>query len=144
MEFKVDYVLQFGNVKVLIEMKSLTQYRSYLERCGLYYDQTFDWERWPECEIMHGSQCVASIRRNGECEIYEPELMPYNLYLETKVSDDIDLRVHNVENFYHWCSSRLLPHNRVFSKEIWNSLGMTQAVTDKSVQNRQCHIIACH
>lgn len=130
-KYKVDYILQFGNVKVLIETKSLTQYRNYLERCGLYYDQTFDWERWQECEIMHGSQCVASIRRNGECEIYEPELMPYNLYLETKVSDDIDLRVQNIENFYHWCSSRLLPHNRVFSKEIWNSLGMTQAVTDK-------------
>ena len=53
------------------------------------------------------------------------------MYLQTNVSDDIDLRVQNVENFYHWCSSRVMPQNRVFSKEIWNSLGMTPAITDK-------------
>lgn len=48
--------------------------------------------------------------------------MSYNLYLEMKVSDDIDLRVQNVENFYYWYSSILLPYNRVFLKEKWNSL----------------------
>lgn len=52
--------------------------------------------------------------------------MSYNLYLEMKVSDDIDLRVQNVENFYYWYSSILLPYNRVFLKEKWNSLGMTR------------------
>ena len=126
-----DIIVKIQDMQVLIESESIIQYQNYLKQCGAYYDNFYDWEKWQECEIMHASLRVASIRRNGVCKIYDPDMMPYNLYLEERVSNDIDLRVQNVENFYHWCSSRLMPHNRVFSKEIWNSMGMIQAVTDK-------------
>ena len=74
------------------------------------------------CFLLRGTAETSTCHDRKECEIYEQELMSYNLYLEMKVSDDIDLRVQNVENFYYWYSSILLPYNRVFLKEKWNSL----------------------
>jgi len=55
--------------------------------------------------------------------------MPYNLYLEKE--DDLDTRISNLNNFYYWCSSRLLTLDRKYAKEIMNSIGAMQAVTDK-------------
>lgn len=87
--------------------------------------------QWQEYEIMHGSQTAACICRNGMCQIYMAEMLPYNLYLEQVSEDDIDGRIQNLDNFYHWCASRILTLDREYAKEILNSIGATQSATDK-------------
>lgn len=84
---------------------------------------------WERFTIMHKDRKVASIREDGTCTIYAPSFMPYNLYLET--ADDLDTRLNNLNNFYYWCSSRVLTLDRRFAKEILNSIGAKQAVTDR-------------
>ena len=80
-------------------------------------------------EIMHMNRRVARINDSGQCKIYYKSFMPYNLYLEE--SDDIDTLVNNITNFNYWCSTRILTLDRTYAKEILNSIGMLQAVTDK-------------
>ena len=84
---------------------------------------------WERFTIMHKDRKVAAIREDGTCTIYAPSFMPYNLYLET--TDDLDTRLNNLNNFYYWCSSRVLTLDRRFAKEILNSIGARQAVTDR-------------
>ena len=58
--------------------------------------------------------------------------MPYDLYLEEGGAEvDIDTRINNLDNFYHWCASRVLSLDRKYAKEILNSIGAAQAVTDR-------------
>ena len=80
-------------------------------------------------EIMHMNRRVARINDSGQCKIYYKSFMPYNLYLEE--SDDIDTLVNNITNFNYWCATRILTLDRTYAKEILNSIGMLQAVTDK-------------
>lgn len=80
-------------------------------------------------EIMHMDRRVAKINSSGQCKIYYKSFMPYNLYLEE--SDDIDTLVNNITNFNYWCATRVLTLDRKYAKEILNSIGMSQAVTDK-------------
>lgn len=80
-------------------------------------------------EIMHQDRRVAGIDEAGHCKVYYRSFMPYNLYLEE--SDDIDSRINNVTNFNYWCATRVLTLDRQYAKEILNSIGMLQAVTDK-------------
>ena len=82
-------------------------------------------------DIMHGNQKVADLNRNGTCHIYDEKMMPYNLYLEQPDSEDIDTRLQNLDNFYHWCASRTLTLDREYAKEILNSIGASQSTTDK-------------
>ena len=84
---------------------------------------------WERFTIMHKDRKVAAIREDGTCTIYAPSFMPYNLYLET--ADNLDTRLNNLNNFYYWCSSRVLTLDRRFAKEILNSIGAKQAVTDR-------------
>ena len=84
---------------------------------------------WSRIYIMHKDRRVATIHKNGRCTIYYPSFMPYNLYLEKE--DGLDARLSNLSNFYYWCSSRLLTLDRKYAKEIMNSIGAMQAVTDK-------------
>ncbi|MGN1170789.1 MAG: hypothetical protein ACI4SZ_03970 [Lachnospiraceae bacterium] len=86
---------------------------------------------WKQYHIMHGNRKVASIYKNGTCKIYVPKFMPYNLYLEQTAEDDIDVRIQNLDNFYHWCASRMLTLDREYAKEILNSIGASQSSTDK-------------
>lgn len=86
---------------------------------------------WQEYEIMHGNQKAAAVCRNGMCQIYREDMLPYNLYLEQVPEDDIDGRIQNLDNFYHWCASRILTLDREYAKEILNSIGATQSTTDK-------------
>lgn len=80
-------------------------------------------------EILHGETLAASVTLQGECEIYEARFMPCNLYLEE--TDELDRRLDNVTNFYYWCATRVLTLDRKYAKEILNSMGMGQAVTDR-------------
>lgn len=80
-------------------------------------------------QIMHQDQCVATIDETGHAKVLEPAFMPYNLYLEEE--DDVDTRVNNLMNFNYWCASRVLTLDRKYAKEILNSIGMSQAVTDR-------------
>ncbi len=80
-------------------------------------------------EIMHMDRRVARISDSGQCKIYYKSFMPYNLYLEE--SDDIETLVNNITNFNYWCATRVLTLDRKYAKEILNSIGMLQAVTDK-------------
>ena len=57
--------------------------------------------------------------------------MPYNLYLEKTDGNDLSIRINNLNNFFYWCATRLLTLDRKYAKEILNSLGMKQAVTDQ-------------
>lgn len=81
--------------------------------------------------IMHGDEAVASVGKDGDCQIFNNRYMPYDLYLEENTKDDIEIRIQNLENFYHWCASRVLALDREYAKEILNSIGASQAVTDR-------------
>ena len=81
--------------------------------------------------IMQRERHVATIRSDGSCTIYCPRFMPYNLYLEKAEDQDLDVRMNNLNNFYYWCAARLITLDRAYAKEILNSLGMKQAVTDR-------------
>ncbi|MCI7401620.1 MAG: hypothetical protein MSH40_02940 [Christensenella sp.] len=91
---------------------------------------------WKRFTIMNRNRRVASIREDGTCTIYLPRMLPYNIYLE-KVENikDIDTRLNNLENFYHWCSSRVLTLDRKYAKEIFNSLHQKQSITDRERAN---------
>ncbi len=80
-------------------------------------------------EIMHRENCVAQIGTTGECEIHLEDFMPYDLVLEE--SNDFDGQIKNVMNFYSWCASRMMPPDRTYAKEILNSIGASQSVTDR-------------
>ena len=80
-------------------------------------------------EIMHRENCVAQISTAGECKIHLEDFMPYDLVLEE--SNDFDERINNVTNFYYWCASRMLTLDRTYAKEILNSIGASQSVTDR-------------
>ena len=83
-------------------------------------------------EIMHMEKIVAALSSSGDAEILNEQFMPYDLYLEsTEGEADIDTRINNLVNFYHWCASRVLSLDRKYAKEILNSIGVSQAVTDK-------------
>ena len=79
--------------------------------------------------IMHQNQCVAAIDETGHAKVLEPAFMPYNLYLEEE--NDVDTLVNNLMNFNYWCASRVLTLDRKYAKEILNSIGMSQAITDR-------------
>lgn len=51
-------------------------------------------------EIMHGNKITARIHTQGQCVIYEPDFMPYNLFLDD-TEEDIDTLVSNITNFYY-------------------------------------------
>lgn len=80
--------------------------------------------------IMHGDRRVARIDTQGHCKIYLSSFMPYNLYLDDK-EEDIDTLVNNITNFNYWCATRILTLDRKYAKEILNSIGVSQAVTDR-------------
>lgn len=82
-------------------------------------------------EIMHMDKIVAKISSNGKAEVLEEKFMPYDLYLEEEDENDIDILVNNINNFNYWCASRVLSLDRKYAKEILNSIGMAQAITDK-------------
>jgi hypothetical protein len=74
---------------------------------------------------------VAQISSIGQVVILDEMFMPYDLYLEQLEENDIDIMLNNLNNFYHWCASRVLSLDRQYAKEILNSIGASQAVTDK-------------
>ena len=80
-------------------------------------------------EIMHENEKTAEIDTAGHSKIYREDFMPYALYLEEE--EDIDTLVNNITNFYYWCATRVLTLDRKYAKEILNSIGMKQAVTDR-------------
>ena len=86
---------------------------------------------WKRFSIMHKDRKVASVREDGSCTIYCPGFMPYDLYLENAGSVDMETRLNNLTNFYYWCSSRVLTLDRKYAKEILNSIGAKQAVSDR-------------
>ena len=79
--------------------------------------------------IMQMEKPVAVIQDDGLCSILSPDFMPFNLYFEE--SDDISDRINNLENFYHWCASRVLTLDRKYAKEILNTIGAGQGITDR-------------
>ena len=79
-------------------------------------------------ELMHGEQKIAEISTRGEVHIFKEVFFPYDLYLEEET--DFDTLINNMNNFYHWCASRVLSLDRKYAKEILNSIGVSQAVTD--------------
>ncbi len=81
--------------------------------------------------IMHLERHAATIRDDGSCTVYFPQFMPRNLWLEKADGHDLNARLNNLNSFYYWCAARLLTLDRKYAKEILNSLGLKQAVTDQ-------------
>lgn len=86
-------------------------------------------------EIMHMEKVVASISKHGIAKIFNEQFMPYDLYLEDISNPSIETRMNNLNNFNHWCASRVLSIDRKFAKEILNSIGVSQATTDQDRAN---------
>ena len=86
-------------------------------------------------ELMHMEKIVAKVSSNGKVSIMQEKFMPYDLYLEEEDENDIDILVNNLVNFQHWCASRVLSLDRTYAKEILNSIGVMQAITDKDRAN---------
>ena len=86
---------------------------------------------WKVYTIFHKDRRVAAIREDGTCRIYSRKFLPYNLYLEETGEEDLETRLNNLNNFYYWSSSRILTLDRKYAKEILNSIGAKQAVTDR-------------
>lgn len=86
-------------------------------------------------EIMHMEKIVAKISANGKTKILAEQFMPYDLYLDENDENDIDVLINNLIVFYHWCASRVLSLDRKYAKELLNSIGVAQAVTDKDRAN---------
>lgn len=86
-------------------------------------------DRFTCYEIMHGEKKVAEINTRGEADILNEKFLPYDLFLESE--RDLDTLINNLTNFNHWCASRVLSLDRKYAKEILNSIGMAQAVTDQ-------------
>lgn len=80
-------------------------------------------------EIMHLEKTVAAVSTLGQVKIFNQQFLPYDIYLEE--SNEFDDRINNLTNFYHWCASRVLSLDRTYAKEIMNSLGVSQALTDQ-------------
>lgn len=80
-------------------------------------------------DIMHGEKKVAEIDTRGKATVLDERFIPYDLYLEEEC--DFDTLINNMNNFYHWCASRVLSLDRKYAKEILNSIGMAQAMTDR-------------
>ncbi len=80
-------------------------------------------------DIMHGEKKVAEIDTRGKATVLNERFIPYDLYLEEGC--DFDTLINNMNNFYHWCASRVLSLDRKYAKEILNSIGMAQAMTDR-------------
>lgn len=82
-------------------------------------------------EIMHGERTVAQIDMQGHCRIFDSgRYLPYSLYLDD-TDEELDTLVNNVTNFQYWCAGRILTLDRQYAKEILNSIGVSQAVTDR-------------
>lgn len=86
-------------------------------------------------ELMHMERLVAQITTTGRATVYDTKFLPYDLYLDENDENDLDIFINNLANFYHWCASRVLTLDRKYAKEILNSIGMAQAVTDKDRAN---------
>ena len=80
-------------------------------------------------EIMHADRNAASIDESGFCRIFDKNMLPMNLWLDT--GEGIDERVNNLTNFYYWCSGRLITLERKYAKELLNAIGARQPLTDK-------------
>ncbi len=86
-------------------------------------------------EVMHMEKIVARFTTNGKTEILRERFMPYDLWLDMDDENDIDILMNNITNFYHWCGSRVLSLDRKYAKEIMNSIGVAQAITDRDRAN---------
>ena len=80
-------------------------------------------------EIMHKGRIVATISTTGRAMVYDEKFMSYDLYFD--MEEDIDTLLNNLNNFYHWCASRGLSLDRQYAKNILNSIGVAQVVTDR-------------
>ena len=57
---------------------------------------------------------IAEINTRGEALIFDEKFFPYDLYREEE--RDFDTLINNMNNFYHWCASRVLSLDRKYAK----------------------------
>lgn len=81
-------------------------------------------------EIMHMERVAATITDTGVAKVLHEQFLPFDLYLEE--DDDFDTCINNLNVFHGWCASRVLSLDRVYAKEIMNSIGATQETTDQA------------
>lgn len=80
-------------------------------------------------------------RGTGEVEIFQENLIPLDLYLESGVNADL---YNNRQVFDWWCAKRVLSLDREHAKVILNSCGLKQAVTnsDRATIALQCKCLS--
>lgn len=79
-----------------------------------------DKKQTPICyQIMNMERLVAKVTTLGKAKLFEPEFLPYDLYLEEE--EDLDTCINNLSNFYYWCDYRMLSLDRKYAKDILNS-----------------------
>ena len=66
-------------------------------------------------EIMQADNLVALIGKDGRGIVYNYDLMPYNLYINSEEDFSVDVGINNLNNFYYWCSSRVLSLDRKYT-----------------------------
>ena len=82
-------------------------------------------------KIMKQNTIAATLNdKNGVCEILDEASLPIDLYLEEGTT--IDTYINNLENFYAWCSDRLLSLDRTYAKVILNACGLTQSLNTRT------------
>lgn len=82
-------------------------------------------------ELMHGEKVVADIGTNGVCTVLDRAFLPFSIYLEdTAENDDLDIRMDNLTNFITGVQP-VSTLDRVYAKEILNSIRALQAQTDR-------------
>ena len=81
-------------------------------------------------EIRHKDLVVATIDHSGHAQILSPDFMPYCLELTS--SEDFDVLLQNIYNFYHWCAGRLFPYERRNATAMLNSVAFSHGITDKA------------
>ena len=125
-----DYATFIGYNREIRPKMVSRQYNSYYIRKGDFIQMPADLFK-ENYIIMRGEQPAAELSKAGLCRVISEIDLPYDLYLEEGSDDDIELRLQNLDNFFHWCASRVLTLDRVYAKEILNSIGQTQAMTDR-------------
>lgn len=65
-------------------------------------------------QLMTSVIKIAEINTRGEALIFDEKFFPYDLYLEEE--RDFDTLINNMNNFYHWCASRVLSLDRKYAK----------------------------
>lgn len=111
------YAIHFGTENPHIHV--IVDTISYQNLNKFHMSRRYEWNQIHEILNDYSVQYITrSVSKRVRCENREYSVAVYT-------------RINNVINFYSWCASRLIPRDRTYAKEILNSIGASQSVTDR-------------